>query len=830
QYHVDLAINNTASLDAAMEWYRDICDGLQFTDDDLNQERGAVLSEKRDKKNVDERHTKFLFNRTLPDLRLTQRIPNIGKRRTIEQCTAEKLMRFHDHWYTPGRLFFVAVGDLDVDAIEQRIRDTFESLPATPSAPDPDWGTVHPKPPQFIHYSNRDIQQTSLSLSIFSPTRCLIYDKKTSLYCQTMNWALGVLAERLSNKRHDTGLFLGGSSQYAGNFFKSKFDCVEIDIECQLEHWEECLTILEQEFRRLKRHGVMEQELARQKRQSILAAQQNLNAAKTRFSAALAEQIADAHSIRWPVPSLQTKLELVQQQAQIITPEDCKKVIQELESNLVIELITNKQGPSLENELKAVWEKSQQTPVEAHDELAPPPFAYHKSEKSPLPPLHTETHLEDLDVMQLTLDNGVRVNLKNVGLKDDEVLVNVNVGQAYGTSAYQPQLDLSTSIYLDASLICGGLKKHSWRELHKIIEEQCVSIGLSASLTNLSFSGSSDTAHVPFLLELITAYLQEPALEERAWSDTQEQMKIAFDNRTGKPGAILRNAYTQWIAGNQNLFGLPDREVFFSKKREDALATATEIFKHAPIEVTVVGDIDTVSIKEQIQRTLGTLPKRDAPQEAEKIHLALPQQKDTKIFEFDNDESRSILAINFPTIDERDFAENRRLAIVADLLNNRIMDQVREKDGQIYGVQVQNRPTNFENYGRMEILMSIHPEAAEKLQSQVLQIIETFKASPVTAEELARVTRPIQTGIPRMLNSNGFWLTMLSDCQKFPRDIEALRTIETYLADITPEVVQKTAQKYLNNPVCAVIRRKAQSPEEASETVNPTLEPGPKSK
>lgn len=808
-FHIDFPTQNVLAFHAAMGWYRDLCDGLLFNDDDINQERGVVLSEKRDHQNVDKRYWKFITHRLFPNLRLTQRLP-MGKRKTLEQCTAAKLHNFHDRWYTPERLFFVAVGDLDVADMERQIQDTFGSLEPKPSTPRPDVGTILPQQTQFIHFSDRDVPETELCICIFYPTRALIPNRTSLRYNQTMAWVLDILNERLADRRHDTGIFLGNSCTHLWNFQRTKFDEVDISLTCPFEQWETCVPILEQEFRRLKQYGVTEQELERRKKQSILAAQQNVSAAETRPSRELVARVVAEYKVQWPFPSPQTELELAEYCARTVTVEDCQKVLQDLETNPAIVLISpQKSDTNLEARMQMLWERSQQTPIEPRDDQHLTDFAYHTPLPASLPPILSETHIEDLDVIQLTLGNGVRVNLKNTGLKDDDIRVIANIGQAYGTKAY-PQLDSTTTNYLASNLIRGGLLKHPFKELHKIIEDQLVGIDCSATAGNLSFSGSCDKAHMLFLLELIAAYIQEPAFEERAWKDTQENARIAFDQRNSRFGTIYRDAYIQWISGNKELFGLPDPEQFFAQKRENIQALAMEILDSAPIELTVVGDLPP-SIKEDIQRTFGMLPQRDEFSEAENVQLTFPNPSDTKIFEFDNDEARSVLAISFQTADECDFAENRRIAILADLFQHRVIEQIREKEGETYSPWVRNHPSKFKDYGRMEVLISIRPEAAEEIKTKILQIAEELKSTPVSKGELECVTLPIQAGIPRMLRSNSFWRDTLADCQRFPRNIEMLRTIKTYLLDITPEVIQETAKKYLVNPVSAVFQKKTEA-------------------
>ena len=107
---------------------------------EIDAERGVILEERRSRRNADWR----LFERALPyyfgDTHMARRTL-IGGEEQLKTFKPESLVNFYRKWYNPDMQAVVVVGDFDVDMMEQKIKDTFGSIPA------PEVPTVKPVTP-----------------------------------------------------------------------------------------------------------------------------------------------------------------------------------------------------------------------------------------------------------------------------------------------------------------------------------------------------------------------------------------------------------------------------------------------------------------------------------------------------------------------------------------------------------------------------------------------------------------------------------------------------------------------------------------------------------
>ena len=108
---------------------RDYADGMLLEKEEIDKERGVILSEMNIGDSIDWRLTKKLYSFLLPGHLLPLRWV-IGDADVISTAPRQRFVDFYEKYYTPDRITFIAVGDADPDEIENRIKESFMSMPA----------------------------------------------------------------------------------------------------------------------------------------------------------------------------------------------------------------------------------------------------------------------------------------------------------------------------------------------------------------------------------------------------------------------------------------------------------------------------------------------------------------------------------------------------------------------------------------------------------------------------------------------------------------------------------------------------------------------------
>ena len=140
-YYLELPRNDEETLDEGLRVFRDYADGLLLEEEEIDRERGVILSEKRSRDSAEFRIFKKEIAFLLPDALLSQRLP-IGEESVLEELNEKDFRRFYRKWYTSRRMALVAVGDVDPSAIEKQIGEHFSTLKKGRNRREPALGQV----------------------------------------------------------------------------------------------------------------------------------------------------------------------------------------------------------------------------------------------------------------------------------------------------------------------------------------------------------------------------------------------------------------------------------------------------------------------------------------------------------------------------------------------------------------------------------------------------------------------------------------------------------------------------------------------------------------
>ncbi|MDB6076886.1 MAG: peptidase, partial [Akkermansiaceae bacterium] len=141
-YMLDLPDLSDATVDLGFNVLRDFGDGANLAQSEIDKERGVILSEKTSRDSVSFRLMEQQFNELLSGSLIAKRFP-IGQEEVIKNAQRDRFVDFYTRYYTPERMTFVVVGDIDPKAMEARIKDTFSSMvnPENPGK-NPDLGKI----------------------------------------------------------------------------------------------------------------------------------------------------------------------------------------------------------------------------------------------------------------------------------------------------------------------------------------------------------------------------------------------------------------------------------------------------------------------------------------------------------------------------------------------------------------------------------------------------------------------------------------------------------------------------------------------------------------
>src|SRR4051794_12270027 len=292
-YMLDLPETDAQSLDTSLFLLREVASEVTFNAAAIDRERGIILSEERTRASPALRTALDEINYLARGDIIGARFP-IGSTDVIKTAPRDRFVEYYNAYYRPERTTLIVVGDVDVDAVEAKIRASFSSwkgkgapgaeLPKPLVAPRSAEARVHveaglPNRVSIAWVTPPDLRADSLGLR-----RERIIEQ---LGLQILNRRFARLAAS------DNPPFIAGLAANADQAHRARV--TQIVGIAQPGKWQLALAAVEQEQRRALDRGFSQAELDREVSEARAALTAAANGAATRPTPALAQTLV-AHA------------------------------------------------------------------------------------------------------------------------------------------------------------------------------------------------------------------------------------------------------------------------------------------------------------------------------------------------------------------------------------------------------------------------------------------------------------------------------------------------------------------------------------------------------
>jgi len=800
-YKLELPSAEEALLDEGMKLLRDYADGMLLLQEEIDDERGIILSEKRGRDSVEWRTFVDQMKFILPNHLLADRMP-IGTEEVITGAQRDRFVDFYQKYYTANRMAVVVVGSVTVPEITKLIETHFASLEAKAKTPDPDLGPIAQRSLDTHYYFEKEAAETTILIEAVTPLTEVRDDAARRAEDLRVMIATSIIDRRLERLAKATDSPIKIAKTGAGDFFDLGFArYLSIEAECPPQNWQAALTLIEQELRRAIEHGFTEGEYTEataniQQRYEDAAAQMG-----KRLSSTLANQIADRIGSRRLFTSPAEDLPRVSAVLAELTPAACQESLAKLwtgASDKVVLLSGNVEIAEADKPLdliKSVYDKSLAIPVTAPEDKALGTFSY---SELPAPGVIAEQKLiEDLGVTQVRFENQVRVNLKPTEFEDETIHVKVRFGPGLIT---EPKAGLS--FFLSSIFANGGLEAHDYDEIQRLFAGQSVSLNFSVDDDAFSLGGKTTPADFAQQLTLLRAFLTNPGFREEAALEFRRSLDAVFQQIERTPGGFAQDDVATLLHGGGTRFGFPPRAELDALTTDEAKAWIAPSLASGYCEVTIVGDFDVEIALKDLAVTFGNLPAREAAKppytEERRVNFPAPTKE---TFTIASDIPKGMVVVQWPTESIFDIQRTRRLSLLSAVLDDRLRVKLREELGDTYSPVAHNLPSDtWTDYGYLFALVEIDPPQAAKVTEVITEISkELAGGTAITEDELTRAKAPQITSIEEMRRTNRYWLSnVLEASQEHPGRLDWARSFVDDYKSISLDDLNQLAKNYLS--------------------------------
>ncbi|MGJ8657423.1 MAG: M16 family metallopeptidase [Akkermansiaceae bacterium] len=800
-YMLDLPDVKKSTIDLAFNVMGDFADGALLTDEEIDEERGVISSEKTSRDSINMRMMEKQFEHLMPNSLLPKRFP-IGTDEVIAKAPRAEFVDFYTRYYTPEKMTFIVVGDIDVAEMEQRVHDHFGGIknPAEPGKPGTVGDVSGAKGFHTAVFSDKELTSTDVSLIQVRAKEKVIDSKANRAEKLPLGIAHAIINRRFSRlAKKENALITSGS--ISSSLFFREAEIGSIDVTAKDGNWQAVVPVLEQELRRAVEHGFTQSEIDEITAGMMNSYEQNVVRAATKKTDSIASSIAKHIHGDFVYSTPEDDLAIFQENLKLVTPEACHKALKDFwnTEDMTLVLSIPEEPENAEKSLAALYQRSKLAKVEAEVQKEVAEFGYTDFGKSGT--VESNNHIADLDIYQLEFSNGVKVNYKKTDFDKNQILIS----SSFGTGKLgMPQDKSGLDMLAGAVANGGGLGKHSADDLRTLLAGKNVGVGLGIGDDSFSIGGATTPDDLELQLQLLCASLTDPGFRPEAERQFKAQLPMLFSQLKHSAGGAQAKM-SGWLHGDDGRFTVPTIEQAQALGTADVVNWMKPQMLESALEIGIVGDIDTKKLIPLLAKTVGALPARKPAEEvADSLRaITIPETPVTKKFGFESKVPTAVSIVGWKAEDntDHDVKLARRAGILAEILSDRMRVKLREELGDAYspGAGSQLSET-YKNVGFVLAYSPVKPEDLDNVSEVIVALGAKFAKEGATEDELKRALTPRIGMLTKSLRQNSYWLgSVVAESQTKPYVLDWARGRDADYKSINLEDINALAKKYLTS-------------------------------
>ncbi len=770
---------------------------VSFDAAEIDKERGVVLEEARARgKNAQERLSLQTLPVILNNSKYASRLP-IGQESVLKTFDAATIKSFYHDWYRPNLQAIIAVGDFDVKAVEEIIKNKFGLL-TNPAGEKPRAAfTVPPTPGTVVKIATDKEFPYTLAQIVVKHPQATVTNTATYMRSLRINLFNYMMSERLNELlQKPEPPYLYARASYSALIAKQDaFSSVVIAKPGDLEN---AVKTMVAETERARKFGFTLTELERAKQAILVQVQNAYNERDKTNSANFVRDYSRNFISGEAIPGIAFEYNYIATNINKIGTADMNVLAGQFisdQNRVIIIEGPEKDKDKLPNEKTILgWINIAGVGVTAYvDNVTSRPLM----EKSPAPgKIVSETTDEAIGTTTLVLQNGLKAILKPTKFKNDQVLIN---GYSFGGTSLASDQDF-TSANLAAPIIGGsGIADFNQGQLDKMLAGKNVSVNPYISDVAQGISANTSPKDFETAMQLIHLYFTQPRRDEDIWKGNISQTRSILTNRGLDPGSVYQDTVSA-VLSNYNMRSMVTT---LANLNSASLDKAYNFYKDrfadaSGFTFTFVGNFDVDVLKPYIESYLGSLPSSNKKEKYKDLGIHPPTGQLTKTVYKGLDDKATVQMV-FSGSYEYTETNNIQLDALEEVMNIKLTERLREQESGVYapGVRISYAKIPSGRY-TATIYFTCGSANVDKLIAATLDEISKLKLNGATPADIQKFVAEEARSTQVQLKENVFWAGYLGGASQNDENPDDILKHVSSLEQITVESTKQTAAKYLN--------------------------------
>ncbi len=805
-YFTDVPTARKGTIDSALLILHDWSQCIALQPEEIDSERGVIQEELRNRDGAQWRSMMKMLQAIGRGSKYEHR-NIIGHLEGLKSFEHQELVDFYHAWYRPEYQAVVVVGDVDVDYVENHIKQLMSDIPASPADAQPKEEYLVPdnEEPIVEIYTDPELQASQIQLYIKRPA--LPAQINNTIYGEMLG-IINVYVTTMENARLEElsmqpdAPFLGGGMTSGSIGLINNHDFTTIAAMTQEGKLARGFEAIYTEIEKMRRYGFTEGEFERAQNDLMRMAEQKYANRNDRRNAEYANVYLENYKKGTPMPDAETEWQLDSMLIKSLDLMTVNAFTQQLLTphNQVIYMVApEKEGvvnPTAE-EILAIRAKVINSEIEAYadDTVKEPLIAENITLKGS--PVKSTVVDEKLGTTEWTLKNGIKVVVKPTTLKADEVILNA---KANGGLSLVEDNEFFMGALTPSLASMSGVGKFSSTDLRKQLSGKSVALQPHVEKYISAMSGFASPRDFETLMQLLYLQFTQPRFDENDYNTMMTMMRSQLENAASNPDYKMEMVFSDFAYGGNarrqtiSVDHLNDFSFEGMQRVYNKLYPAANDFVF-----TIVGNVDLETIRPLVEKYIGSLPiVKKLTMEAREDNAYPVAGTRENIFTTEMKQPKVSVHYKYSGEMENTFKNKMALNFLNQALDSRYLISIREEKGGTYGVHVSSA-TEYQPTGRytLDIQFDTNEELADELRQIVVDEIEKIAAEGPKSEDIEKHREFMLKSWKSSMERNGSWMHYIE--QKYFSGLDYVAEYEQAIRDLTDADVQAMAKKILED-------------------------------
>ncbi|MBW1294509.1 M16 family metallopeptidase [Aquimarina litoralis] len=805
-YILPIPSDDPEKLEKGFQILEDWAHNAELTEEGIDGERGVVLEEYRIGKGANERMLQKYLPIIAYNSKYSERLP-IGKKEVIENFKYDDIRSFYKDWYRPDLMAVVAVGDLDVATLEQKIKEHFGriKMPENPKKREA-FDTPNHTETLIAIASDKEASNSIVRLiykdrEVSKPMQTTI-DYRNSLVERLFTQMMNNRLNELRNKPNPPFVFAGSS--HSGTFARNRDAYQSFALTSETGQLN-ALKVILQENKRVQQYGFKASELKRAKKEITANWEKQFKDKDKRESSRILGEYINNYLEQEPIPGIEWEYQFTMSQLPGITLEEVNVLIKDFlheDNRAVVMTGPEKEGLKLvtKDEILGLLEEVKNSPLEDYKDEK---VRENLLEKIPSPgKIVSEEKDDKLGITTLKLSNGAKITYKKTDFKNDEILFSAF---SYGGSSLFSLEDFKQVSFGLGGIAQTGLGGLSLNDMNKVMAGKIASVRPYINSMSEGFNGFTTPKDLEILFQQVHLYFTDVNKDEKAFRSDQAKTKGFLANYLSNPQNYFREEFNKFQFGkNPRYTGFPTAEKLDAVNYDLAHQKFKERFAGAgDFNFYFVGNIDEEKLKAYAQKYIASLPDTGKG-ENYKTDDFRPLSGSHEKTIYKGKDPKSSVSIIWRGETTYDTNEALQIEALGEILSIKLIEKLREEEGGVYGVGARGGmykigPSGGYSGYRFSIGFPCGPENVKKLTDAAIAELKTIIANGPTEKDLNKIKESRLLDYKEKSKQNSFWLSNLQNADYNQIPMKSKESYTEAVEKLSVKNIQDIAKKYVDS-------------------------------